>query len=128
MGKHVFKCPLDLWVYQEIIFDLKPDVIVESGTYYGGSALFFAHLMDMIGKGEIVTIDVDRMPDMPVHPRITYLEGSSLSNEITSQVRKYTHDKQTVMVFLDSDHKNKHVTQEIEIYNEFVTPGSYLIV
>jgi len=128
MGKHVFKCPLDLWVFQEIIFDLKPDLIIETGTYYGGSALFFAHILDIIGKGEVVTIDVDKMPDLPFHPRIKYLEGSSISDEIVAEIENLSADKKTVIVFLDSDHKKKHVIRELELYNKFVTPGSYLIV
>lgn len=128
MGKHVFKCPLDLWIYQEIIFEIKPDLIIESGTYHGGSALFFAHMLDVIGKGEVVTIDVDRMPDMPVHDRIKYLEGSSISDEVVAKISESAKGKKTVMVFLDSDHKKEHVIQELNIYHKFVTPGSYLIV
>jgi cephalosporin hydroxylase len=128
MGKHVFKCPLDLWVYQEIIFEIKPDLIIESGTYHGGSAFFFAHILDIIGKGEVVTIDVDRMPDMPVHDRIKYLEGSSISDEVVAKISESAEGKKNVMVFLDSDHKKEHVIQELNMYHKFVTPGSYLIV
>lgn len=128
MGKRVFKCPLDLWAYQEIIFEVKPELIIESGTFYGGSALFFANLLDVIGSGQVVTIDVDKMPDMPVHKRIIYLEGSSLSDEIIGKVKEFTKGKNNIMVFLDSDHRAEHVLKELEIYSEFVTKGSYLIV
>ena len=70
------KCPLDLWVYQELLWQLKPDLIIETGTYHGGSALYLAHLCDALGHGHIATIDVTDMP-RPAHPRVTYIKGSS---------------------------------------------------
>ena len=82
-GKHVFKAPSDLWLYQEMLWETKPDVIVECGTFHGGSTLYYANLFDIMEtSGEIITIDVDAMPNMPVHKRITYLYGSSISQEI----------------------------------------------
>src|SRR5688572_18160030 len=67
------KCPLDLWIYQEIISEIRPDLIIETGTRFGGSALFMAHMMDILGKGEIVTIDIDNTISRPAHPRIRYV-------------------------------------------------------
>jgi cephalosporin hydroxylase len=128
MGKHVFKCPLDLWVYQDMIFELKPELIIETGTFHGGSALFFANLFDIIGSGQVVTIDVDKMPDMPVHKRIIYLEGSSLSDKVIGKIKEYAGGKTNIIVFLDSDHKCEHVLKELEIYSEFVSKGSYIVV
>lgn len=128
MGKQVFKCPLDLWVYQETIFKIKPDLIIETGTFHGGSALFFANLFDILGYGEVVTIDVDKMPDMPEHKRITYLMGSSVSEGVISRVESIAKDKKNIMVFLDSDHKCEHVLKELEIYSKFVSKGSCIIV
>jgi cephalosporin hydroxylase len=78
--------------------------------------------------GQIITIDVDAMPDMPQHKRITYLSGSSISNQVVEKVRELTKDKNTVMVILDSDHSKDHVLKELELYNGFVTKDSYLVV
>jgi len=129
LGKKVFKCPNDLWIYQELLWELKPDVIIECGTFHGGSALYYAKLFDIMDiPGEIITIDVDPMPDMPVHKRITYLEGSSISNEIVEKVKELIRVKKKVMVILDSDHSKDHVLKELELYHGFVTKDSYLIV
>ena len=129
LGKKIFKCPNDLWIYQELFWDVKPDVIIECGTFHGGSALYYAKLFDMMElHGEIITIDVDSMPDMPVHKRITYLLGSSTSPEIVAQVKQMVQDKRKVLVILDSDHSKEQVLRELELYHGFVTPGSYLVV
>ena len=128
-GKHVFKAPSDLWIYQELLYETKPDVIIECGTFHGGSTLYYANLFDIMGtNGEIITIDVDAMPDMPVHKRITYLNGSSVSQEILEKVKSLTSGKEKVMVILDSDHSRNHVIKELESYHSFVTKGCYLVV
>lgn len=88
LGTPIQKCPTDLWIYQEIIFELRPDVVIETGTADGGSALFFASLFDLIGKGRIITIDVQDVKERPKHDRITYLLGSSTAKEIVEQVKK----------------------------------------
>lgn len=96
MGKKVFKCPNDLWIYQEILWETRPDVIIECGTFHGGSALYYAKLYDIMDiDGEIITIDVDAMPDMPSHKRITYLSGSSISPEIIEKVKELVKDKES---------------------------------
>lgn len=128
LGVPALKCPLDLWVYQEILYEIRPDVIVETGTHKGGTALFFASMCDLLGAGRIVTIDIDRAPEMPEHPRITYLEGSSVSDEIVARVREFLSDGDRVVVILDSDHSKDHVLAEMRVYAEMVTLGSYLIV
>ena len=129
MGKKVFKCPNDLWIYQEILWEVKPDVIIECGTFHGGSALYYAKLYDVMNiEGEIITIDVDSMPDMPVHKRIIYLSGSSVSTEILEKVKLLIKDKKKVMVILDSDHTKDHVLKELEMYHNFVSKDSYLVV
>jgi hypothetical protein len=74
-GVSVEKNPLDLWIFQEIIYDTKPDVIVEAGTFRGGSALFMANMLDLLGHGQVVTIDIEEFPDRPQNPRIHYLLG-----------------------------------------------------
>lgn len=128
LGHHILKCPLDLWIYQEMMVELKPDVIIETGTFHGASALYLASLCDIVGNGEIITIDIDFVPNRPQHPRITHLLGSSTAPNIVEQVKSRITGKQTVLVILDSDHSKAHVDEEMRIYHEFVTTGSYLIV
>lgn len=128
MGAHVAKCPFDLWLYQEIIFSKRPDVIVECGTLHGGSAGYMASLCDLVGSGRIVTVDVRERSGRPVHDRITYLTGSSTDEEMVERIRQEIRSDDRVMVILDSDHRRDHVLAELRIYKDVVTPGQYLIV
>lgn len=128
LGHHILKCPLDLWIYQEMIYELKPDLIIETGTFHGASALYLAVLCDIVGKGEIITIDIDSVPNRPQHPRITHILGSSTELTITEQVKQRTIGKQNVLVILDSDHSKAHVDNEMEVYSQMVTIGSYMVV
>jgi cephalosporin hydroxylase len=128
LGVPVQKCPLDLWVFQEILFETRPDVLVETGTYKGGSAYFFASMFDLMGRGRVITIDIQDQPDKPRHPRIEYLLGSSTSPETVRQVRERIRPGERVMVVLDSDHKMAHVLEELRLYSGLVTPGNYLVV
>jgi cephalosporin hydroxylase len=128
MGVPCLKCPLDLWIYQEMLFDLKPDRIVECGTAGGGSSLFLAHMCDLVGNGRVLTIDIEAWPNRPAHERVTYLLGSDTSDEVVGRVREFVKDARTVMIILDSDHGKEHVSQELSIYCRFVTRGSYIIV
>ncbi|MDQ2922050.1 MAG: cephalosporin hydroxylase family protein [Acidobacteriota bacterium] len=124
----VAKSPLDLWIYQEIIYETKPDIIIETGTAYGGSALFLCSICDLLNCGRIITVDVRELPDRPQHERLKYLIGSSTSDEIVQQVRRLTKPGDRVMVILDSDHTAGHVLQELHLYGNLVTVGCYLIV
>lgn len=126
-GYRTLKCPLDLWTYQEILVETRPDLIVECGTRFGGSAYYIASLLDLLGKGQVLTIDIDAMDGRPVHRRITYLHGSSTDPAIVAQVRAAAEGKR-VMVILDSDHAAGHVAAELAAYHDLVTVGSYLIV
>ena len=128
LGTIVLKCPLDLWNYQEILVETKPDLIVETGTHLGGSALYMAGVCDLIGSGRIVTVDLVDRPGRPVHGRITYLEGSSTSAEVVEQVTAHARDAERVMVILDSDHSRDHVLRELELYAPLVSKGCYLVV
>lgn len=127
-GCRVIKCPLDLWIYQELVFELEPDLIIETGTMYGGSAFYFASLLDLLGKGEVVTIDKNIREGRPEHSRITYLTGSSTAEEMVQEARRRAEGKDVVLVVLDSNHKAAHVLGELHAYHEIVTPGSYLVV
>jgi cephalosporin hydroxylase len=128
LGTPLVKCPFDLWVYQELIHELKPDLIVECGTQSGGSALFFSSMCDLMGKGEVITIDIAPLDGRPQHPRLTYLTGSSVSEDIVEQVRAAAAGKGVVLVALDSNHEMDHVLREMQLYGPLVTPGSYMIV
>jgi cephalosporin hydroxylase len=128
MGVRAQKCPLDLWIYQEILFELKPELIVECGTADGGSTLFLAQMCDLIGHGEVVSIDLCTSPRRRRHPRISYWLGSSTSLRIVNRVRQRAAGCCPVVVILDSDHRAGHVLQEMRLYGPLVTPGSYLIV
>ena len=126
LGVNAFKTPTDLWVYQEMIHELRPDLVIETGTYWGGSALFFAHVLEMVGCGQVVTIDVEERK-RPSHPRLSFLLGSSVAPEILDAVGDMARGKK-VMVVLDSDHSKEHVMAELRAYSPLVTPGSYLVV
>lgn len=127
-GIKIFKVPFDLWIMQELLFRLKPDLLVETGTYQGGSALFYAHLFDAIGSGEVLTIDITNFDNLPQHPRITYLRGDSVEALIVNRVTSVALDKQTVWVALDADHSKSHVLTELNLYAPLVTLGGYLVV
>jgi cephalosporin hydroxylase len=128
LGHAILKCPLDLWLYQEIVHRLRPSLIVETGTAFGGSALYMASMCDLVGHGKVVTIDLTPQPNRPEHPRITYVNASSTDPETVERVRGLVDGSGPVMVILDSDHRMEHVAAELELYHPFVTSGSYLIV
>ncbi len=144
LGFQTLKCPLDMWIYQEIICDIKPDYVIECGTWNGGSALFLATICDLIKKGTIITIDfppalsalklsnaVSNDPNLPLpsHSRIKYITGSSIEMETINQVRNLiSSSTDKIMVILDSDHKKDHVLKEMELYSLLVSKDSYLIV
>jgi cephalosporin hydroxylase len=126
-GYELAKCPLDLWVYQELLVRTRPDFVVETGTWCGGSALYFAMLLDHIGHGRVVTVDVAVKPNRPEHPRIRYITGSSVDPAVIAQVREAV-GSHRAMVVLDSDHKADHVYEEMIAYSPLVQTGDYLIV
>jgi cephalosporin hydroxylase len=128
LGVPAQKCPLDLWIYQEILFELRPDVVVETGTASGGSAFFMASVMDLIGHGKVVTIDIAEREQRPEHGRIRYVKGSSTDAEVIAEAHRETERAKTVIVVLDSAHDTEHVLSELRSYSDFVTSGSYLIV
>ena len=128
LGTPVWQNVLDLWVMQETIAEVRPALLIECGTKSGGSALFFAHIFDLMGKGIVVTIDVQRLHAI-THPRIQFLLGNSLSPTIVERVRKLAETARgPVMVTLDSDHRESHVRAELAAYAPLVTPGSFILV
>ena len=128
MGISAQKCPLDLWVYQEILWEIRPDLILECGTAQGGSALFLASICDLLGRGKVISIDIEDRKDRPLHQRIEYWLGSSIQEEIMARVKAEAANKEKVMIILDSDHSKEHVLRELHLYSPYVSRGSYLIV
>ena len=128
LGVPALKCPLDLWVYQEVIFQVRPDVIIECGTYEGGSAGFLASICDLLRRGRVITIDIEPRNARPKHKRVKYIRGSSTATRTLQLVRREVRPNDRVLVILDSDHTKEHVLNEMRLYAPFVCVGSYLIV
>jgi cephalosporin hydroxylase len=133
LGHPIWQNVLDLWTIQETIAEIRPELLIECGTNRGGSSLFFAHLMDLLGasggyRGQIITIDVEKMHSLS-HPRITYLLGSSTAPEIVAEVKEtVSRTRGPVFVILDSDHSQAHVAAELALYAPLVTRDSYCLV
>ncbi len=130
-GVPIAKTPEDCWLYQETIFDLRPALIVEFGTHLGGSALFFADMMDLaeINRARVLTIDKLRHERMPSHHRIDYLTAHSRSDEAVAAVRKAVDNAGGPILFIeDSLHTPEHTAGELELYADLVTPGSWFVV
>lgn len=129
LGVPLMKSPCDLFALQDILWGLRPALIIETGTAYGGSALFMATICDQVGSGVIVSIDLEPHATLPAHPRITYRRGSSTDAEIVAYVRdRASRCVGPVLVVLDSDHRQAHVAAELAAYADLVTVGSFLIV
>ena len=128
-GNKVQKFPTDLIIYQEILYDTRPDIIIECGTDQGGSAIFFADICHILGRGHVFTIDLDAK-NTPHHPRVTYLRSDSGRPDVNalSELRSVIHKWDKVMVVLDSDHDKPHVLRELDVWAPLVTPGCYLVV
>lgn len=135
-GVKVYKAPTDLWVYQELIHEIKPDVIIETGTCFGGSALYMADVLRACGLKDSVVMTIDKTMEcvdelVKKDVNVQCVEGSSTNLQIYSSVKFFIENFCTdakVMVILDSDHKKDHVLKELELYAPLVSPGSILIV
>ena len=128
LGSRALKAPQDLWVYQEILSALRPELIVETGTFEGGSALYLATVCDGLGRGEVLSVDVRRRDRLPEHERISYLVGSSTDPAIVAAVEERAAAADGVLAILDSDHSRDHVLAELRAYGPLVGPGGYVIV
>ena len=129
MGVPCLKTPLDLWIYQEILFETRPALVVETGSHRGGSALFLAHALDAIGRAaEIVSIDVLADPGRPAHPRIRWVTGSSSDPRVVDPIFAGRDPAEPRLVILDSDHSTGHVLAELALLAPRVPRGGYLIV
>ena len=128
LGQPLWQNTTDLWTTQEVISEVRPALLIETGTYEGGSARFYASLMDLMDHGRVLTIDLRRKPEIN-HPRVTFIPGSSIDPLVVARVRaEVAKTEGSVMVILDSDHRQAHVAAELEAYAPLVTPGSYILV
>lgn len=131
MGIPALKCPLDLWLYQEIINLQKPDFIVECGVAFGGSTAFLANMCQLVGKGEVIGIDIEiteqTLQALQPYKNVKLIQGNSVDPEIFKQVFEIT-NQENVLVILDSDHSEKHVYQELTIYSKLIQSQGYLII
>lgn len=136
MGRPVIQFPQDMVAMQEIVWEQKPDLIVETGIAHGGSLIFYASILELIGgEGEVLGIDIDirehnrvEIEKHPMFKRINMLEGSSIDENIIKQVFEIAATKKNIMVCLDSMHSHDHVRKELESYSPLVKKGGYLLV
>lgn len=126
MGLKIYKYPSDLFLYQEIIFKNKPDIIIETGTLYGGSSLFYADILNLMGNGRVITID-NMERNIPEHPRIKQIISDSIDISLIHKLKQQCKSKK-VMVILDSDHHKEHVLREMQLYSGLVSKGQYMVV
>jgi cephalosporin hydroxylase len=136
LGRPIIQYPQDMLALQELVWEIQPDLIIETGIAHGGSLIFFASMLELLGgDGEVLGIDIDirahnrtEIESHRMFKRITMIEGSSIGDEIMEQVREAAAGKAKVMVILDSNHTHEHVLKELELYSPLVTANSYLVV
>ena len=127
MGVRALKNPCDAWIYQEILYEVKPDVVVELGSKEGGSTLYFAHLLDLMGKGTVISVDIDRSKYNITHDRIIEVTGDTAAPETVDEVYRLCRNK-SVLVVHDADHRTANVLKDMQLYSPLVSINSYLIV
>ncbi|RKX41745.1 MAG: hydroxylase [Thermotogae bacterium] len=135
MGRPIIQLPDDMFRIQEVIYQVKPDVIIETGVAHGGSLIYYATLCKTLEKGRVIGIDIEIRPhnreaieSHQLFPLITLIEGDSVSPSVVDQVKSMVKIDETVMVILDSCHTREHVLKELEAYHDLVTQGSYIVV
>lgn len=135
MGRPIIQYPQDMIAMQELIWEIKPDLLIETGIAHGGSLIYYASIMELLGKGEVLGVDIDirehnrkAIEAHPMYKRISMIQGSAIDPAIVAQVAERAKGKQTIMVSLDSNHTHEHVLEELRMYSPFVTTGSYCVV
>ncbi len=135
LGLPIIQFPQDIVGLQEIIWEIKPDLIIETGIARGGSLIFSASMLQLIGKGSVLGIDVDirkenkeKILKHPLNKRIKMIEGSSIDKAVINKVNKIAKNKKKILVILDSNHTHDHVLSELKAYSKLVKKGGYLIV
>jgi cephalosporin hydroxylase len=134
LGRPIIQLPEDIIRIQEVIYRVKPDVIVETGVAHGGSLIFYASLCKAMGRGRVVGVDIEIRPHnraaIEAHELasyITLLEGNSTDPKIVNSVKGRIQPGESVLVILDSNHTKAHVLEELDAYHHIVTPGSYIV-
>ena len=134
MGRPIIQLPEDMMRIQEVIYQVKPDVLIETGIAHGGSLIFYASLFKAMGKGRVVGVDIEIRPSNraaieghELYEYLTLVEGSSTAPEVIERVSAQVKPGDTVMVVLDSCHSKEHVLNELEAYAPLVSPGSYIV-
>ncbi len=136
LSRPIIQLPQDIMAMQEIIWRIKPDLIVETGIAHGGSLILYASILELLGgKGKVVGVDIEIRPRNrieierhPLYKRITMIEGSSIEEKTFQKVHRLAKGKGQVLVALDSNHTHDHVLSELDLYSRLVTKGSYLVV
>ncbi|QLH05793.1 cephalosporin hydroxylase family protein [Nitrosopumilus ureiphilus] len=135
LGLPIIQFPQDIVGLQEIIWKIKPDLIIETGIARGGSLIFSASMLQLIGKGNVLGIDIEirkenkeRILKHPLYKRIKMIEGSSIDENVINKVNKIAKNKNRILVILDSNHSHDHVLAELKAYSKLVKKGSYMIV
>ena len=136
LGRPIIQFPQDIIAMQEIIWGVKPDLIIETGIAHGGSLIFHASMLGLLDNdGKVLGIDIDirehnrvEIEKHPMFKRITMIQGSSIDKSVVQQVYNFAKDKKQVLVALDSNHTHEHVLRELQLYSPLVTKGSYLVV
>jgi cephalosporin hydroxylase len=134
LGRPIIQFPTDIVVMQELLWKVQPDVVIETGVAHGGSLVLSASILELMGKGKVVGVDIEIRPHnraaIEAHPlkhRIELIEGSSVAPQTFAEVRRATAGARKVVVFLDSNHSEAHVLSELELYRSLVGPGGYLV-
>ena len=135
LGRPHIQLPADIVAMQEIVWSVKPDFIIETGIAHGGSLIFYASLLELLGNGEVLGVDIDirahnrvEIENHPMYKRIRMIEGSSISRKIVDQVYAIAENKENILLVLDSNHTHDHVYKELNLYSPLVKKGSYIIV
>jgi len=135
MGRPIIQYPQDMIAMQEIIWEVKPDLVIETGIAHGGSLIYYASLLELVGNGEVLGIDIDirshnrkEIEKHPMFKRIKMIQGSSIDEAIVNEVKKIVGDKKGIVVCLDSNHTHEHVLNELNFYAPFVSINSYIVV
>jgi cephalosporin hydroxylase len=135
LGIPIIQTPEDMVMMQELIWKVRPDVIIECGVAHGGALVLYASILDLLGKGHVVGVDVEirkynrlALQSHPLSRRFTLIEGSSVEQSTLDEVKKLIRPDDTVLVALDSNHTREHVAKELALYAPLVTADSYLVV
>ena len=135
LGRPIIQSPEDMLRMQEVIYDIKPSLIIETGIAHGGSLIYYASILNAIGKGKVVGIDIDirkhnrkAIEEHDLFSFIDLIEGSSIASETFKKVEELVNPNDKVIVILDSAHDYDHVLREIELYSSLVSVGSYIVV